>query len=470
MNDTIATLQTPPGRGGIAVILLRGPRTAEVLARVFRPMRSHAEGGAGVLQLGHMVEGEQVVDEAVVHAREPWAEINIHGGPAAVTATLRALAAAGASIPPAAPRGDASFATVHPRWNNPAIGREMLDALADARSPLVVAAVSVQWSDGLSRLVRECIGSLDSGPEGLTQRPKGAKGAEDVEGGDDGATPPDCLPRRSPKGTETGTGGVTPENKRAEFVATLRDLVARHAPMRRLLHPAEVVLVGPPNAGKSTLANALAGREVSIVSEVAGTTRDWVRELALLDGLPVWLTDTAGIWRERGGSPLECGGSPPHSKAAHSQDARSQDAHSPDALSPDALRAEVDAESVRRSRARAGTADLVLLLQPGGPIELPPWLRDARVLRVSTQCDRLPPSDDADAAVSAVTGEGLDELRRRVREALGVAGFDASRGAAFTERQRSLLEAAADALQRGDAGKAQALLVELLEGGDTLRS
>jgi tRNA modification GTPase len=114
----------------------------------------------------------------------------------------------------------------------------MLEALPQAASELVVAAVSQQWSAGVSQL----------------------------------ASDPDVS---------------------AEL---LRSAARRLPMMQKLLSPPEVVLVGPPNVGKSTLANAIVGREVSIVHTIAGTTRDWVREQALLGGVPIWLTDTAGLF------------------------------------------------------------------------------------------------------------------------------------------------------------------------------
>ena len=89
---TTAAMDTPPGRGGIAVIVLRGPQAPRIAARTFRPLGSHAAGGEGVLQLGHVVDGEGVVDEAIVTWRDPReAEIAIHGGPAVTARVLDLL-------------------------------------------------------------------------------------------------------------------------------------------------------------------------------------------------------------------------------------------------------------------------------------------------------------------------------------------------------------------------------------------
>ena len=375
MSQTTATLQTPPGKGGISVIALTGPEAERILETVFCPGASHPDAGVGVLQLGRLVADGQVIDEAVVCRCDGGVEINIHGGPAAARATMTLLARHGAVAAPAAAAAPRSFPTIHPQWRNPAIGAEMIEALALARSARALEAIAVQWSGGLSALARS--------------EPDPAK----LRGAADG----------------------------------LRV-------MQRLLHPAEVVLAGAPNAGKSTLANALVGREISIVHRQAGTTRDWVRELALLKGLPVWLTDTAGIW-----DTAESNSTAPHAAA-------------------------VDAEAVRRARHRAENADLVLLLAAGEPAAVPEWLHAKQVLRVATKCDTTDPVEAADVNVSAHTSAGLDELRSAVLHALDMGDFDATAARAFTQRQAGLLVKAADALDTGDTEWARRTLDELMEG------
>jgi len=349
MNDarTIVTVQTPPGRGGIAVIELSGDGADEILRAAFAP-RAAGETGAGRLQLGRIVDGGETLDEAIVCRTAGGAEISVHGGPVVVRRVLELLARLGATA--AAPgTADSAFSAAHRLWNNPAVGREMLAALPLARSAVVVAALSRQWSAGLSELAA-------------------------------------CSPADA---------------------SALRAAAGRIERMRRVLHPAEVVLAGPPNAGKSTLANALVGRAVSIVSDTPGTTRDWVRELALPGGLPVWLTDTAGLW---------------------------------DVQSPE------DAEAVRRARDRAGQADLVLLVESGEPFRVPDWLDARRVLRVAAKCDLPGETSACDVRVSARTGEGMDAMREAILAALGLGGFDPSEAMAFTDRQAGLLARAADAL------------------------
>jgi len=364
-----AAMTTAPARGGIAVIVLAGDAAGEVLGKIFRPRGLPAE--AGRLGLGWIVRGAERVDEAVasVGADGRLAEINIHGGPHVARRVLALLGECGATIA-AAGAADAALerAARAAAPDRAGIAGEMLAALSRASTPLAAAAVTAQWAGGLAALAE-------------ADRPR-------------------------------------PADLRAAAAALPR--------MARLLEPAEVVIAGAPNVGKSALANALAGRNVSIVSETAGTTRDWVRCAAEAEGVPVRLTDTAGLWRTDG----------------------------------------VDAEAVDRAWRRIERADLVLCVtspDAGGHNDLAARLHALpRVLRVWGKCDLGAPATDVDAAVSARTGEGLAGLRRAIRDRLGFAGFDPAAPMAFTDRQAGLLAAAAEAAEAGDPSGARDCLDRLL--------
>ena len=363
-EQTIACLQTPPGKGGIAVISLAGPDAARIVTEAFRS-RGEAVLREGKLALGHVVDCERTIDEAIVTRKGDSFEINIHGGPVAAAATLGRLVDCGASVEPST-AACAGFPREHPKWNNPAIGGEMLRALGAARSTLALSAISNQWSSGLSELI-----SSDPSP------------------------------------------------------AQLRKTARALARMHKLLHPAEIVLAGEPNVGKSTLANTLIARQVSIVHDTAGTTRDWVREIASLRGVPIWVTDTAGLWD-----------APDH----------------------------IDVEAVRRARKCIEDADLVVLMSTGDKPTPDDWIPRDKLLKVAAKCDIAPPRRRVSLSISSTTGEGLDELTDAILRRIDMADFDPTAPMAFTQRQVNLLNAAADAMEAHDAQGASGALRQLLTG------
>lgn len=194
-----------------------------------------------------------------------------------------------------------------------------------------------------------------------------------------------------------------PEDERSAY--QIRTRVAM-----RLVAGLRVAIVGPPNAGKSTLANALIGRDRIIVADVPGTTRDWVSEIAIVDGWPITLIDTAGI-RE----------------------------------TTDAI----EAEAIRRGTKQAAAADATLVVVDG--------LRDAQenlrtvnglmsrvvqsypALVVVNKSDAMTPDALAHAmsvlrgamAISARDGGGLDQLRRSIAVMLGLDALDAESSTGF---------------------------------------
>jgi len=367
---TTAALTTAPARGGIAVIGLAGPGTARVLGSIFRP------GGAGPspgrLALGLIADGEEVLDEAIVSMGDSGvAEINIHGGPHVARKVLTLLAGLGVEIASNARLDPALTAAAGRAGRNPAIAAEMPAALRRAATPLAASAVTAQWTGGLSALAS--------------------------------AGRPDAKALRA-------AAGALPL-------------------MTRLLAPAEVVIAGPPNAGKSALANALVARQVCIVSGAPGTTRDWVRTPTDADGVPIWLTDTAGLWE--------------------------------DPTAPD----EIERQAVRRAWQRIDQADLVICLTagdgPGGEI-VDRLLALPDVIRAAGKCDAAAADASADVAVSGVTFDGIADLRAAIRDRLGFGGFDPAAPMAFTQRQADLLTAAAAALDSGRRAEASRMLDLLL--------
>lgn len=198
-------------------------------------------------------------------------------------------------------------------------------------------------------------------------------------------------------------------------LAALRDEAERGRRLRDGLH---AVLVGPPNAGKSSLLNALAGSARAIVTDIAGTTRDLLQETVRIDGVELTLVDTAGL-REAAGDAIE-------------------------------------AEGIRRARAELARADLALVVldardpEAGRAAVAADLAAVPQVLWIYNKVDLLPqvPALRTDAlAVSAQTGAGLPALHARLAALAGAGGGDG----AFSARARHV-----DALARAQAWLRQA--------------
>ncbi len=391
-TETIFAMATPPGRAAVAVCRISGPGTREALSRLTGavPAPRHAQ----LSRLVHPQSGE-TIDEGLVlffpaprsYTGEDCAEFQVHGGAAVARALVGGLGSLG--LRPAEPG----------EFTRRAFLNGKLDlAQAEGVADLVDAETEFQRRQAFRQLVGQLSRQVEAWRRGLLE--VGALVEAELDFSDEG---------------DVATL-ITSDINRA--VSRVRDEMStallRARSGERLRDGLRVVIAGAPNAGKSTLLNALARREVAIVSEHPGTTRDALEVHLDLGGLPMMMTDTAGLRESR--DPIERIG-------------------------------------IDRALARAEQADLVLwLVEPGSNAQPPPHLAgEGEVWTIATKSDiAAAAAPSARLAISAATGAGLDRLEAEL-EAFARASLEqgAGEGAALTrERHRRALQGAVDALGR----------------------
>ena len=362
-EDTIFAPMTGVGRNAVTAIRLSGTRTRQALEALAGACPPPRRASLRSLRDG---QGE-VLDRAMVlwlpapatYTGEDVAELHLHGGRAVLEAVAEALLTLGLRL--AEPGAFSRRAFLNGRMDL---------VQAEAVGDLVAAETAGQRRQAL----RQMAGDLGRLYEGWSDRLAGMLAHQEALID----FPDEALPPEIEASLMADIAAL-----RQEMDGHLSDR-ARGQKMREGL---VFVVQGAPNVGKSTLVNALAGRDVAIVSAMPGTTRDVLEVALVLGDAAVTLIDTAGL-RETADP--------------------------------------VEAEGVRRARARAAQADLVIsLVGPGVAMVDTPMGEAARIV-VATKADLGLATPGADLAVSVLTGAGMDVLQDRLagfaREATAAAG------------------------------------------------
>ena len=424
-EDTIFALSSAPGRAGVAVVRVSGPEAGAALEALAGPRPP--ERRAALARLRDPRSGA-AIDRGLVlwlpgprsFTGEDMAELHLHGGRAVIAAALEALAA----LPGLRPAEAGEF--TRRAFDNGKLDLSEVEGLAD----LIAAETEAQRRQALRQMEGALSRRTEDWCAGLITTLAHAEAAIDF--------PDEELPQDL-------------QNRLTRDILCLQRELSQYLDDRhrgeRLRDGLYVAIIGPPNAGKSTLLNALARRPVAIVSEVAGTTRDVIEVHLDLGGYPVTLADTAGLRAE-----------------------------APDAGAEG--QAAVEAEGIRRARARAATADLKLAVfdlreataggGPDGPARAaqdPPVLDpatlafvDADTLVVLNKCDLVSNPARIDVGgvpgwpISAKTGAGMTELLTRLEAEVEARLGGGGASAAVTRvRHRRALEDCAAALERAAA-------------------
>lgn len=374
--DTIFALATARGKAGVAVIRISGPAALDTARALAGSLPAARRAG-----LRRLTDGQGVLlDEALVltfpapdsFTGEDVAELHLHGSVATVSAVLRALG----------DKPDLRLADPG-EFTRRALENERLDlAQVEGLADLVEAETEAQRRQAL----RVLSGALGERAEGW--RAKLIRAAALLEATIDFAD-------------EEVPVDVSPEV--LDLIATVMAELAREQSgshiAERIRDGFEVAIVGPPNAGKSTLLNALAGRDAAITSEIAGTTRDVIEVRMDLCGLPVTVLDTAGL--------------------------RETDDR-------------IEGIGIERALARAETADMRVFLDTGAPLMLRPVDGD---IVANAKVDL---TGAAGFGVSGTSGAGVEELVTRITAQLETRASNAA--LATRERHRIAIARAISAL------------------------
>ena len=363
MNDTVFAPATAPGRAAVAVVRLSGPRSGEALSALAG--RRPPPRRAVVRKLRD--SAGRVLDEALVlwmpdpasYTGEDSAELHLHGGPAVVAGVLEALAALGLRL---AEPGE---------FTRRAFENGRLDlAQAEGVADLIEAETEAQRRQALDQLDGALGRAREAWRSDLVEALALFEAAVDFPDED---LPEDVAARARPA-IERLLSALQSALEGVERAERVRDGYA-------------IALTGAPNAGKSTLLNALSRREAAIVTATPGTTRDVIEVTLQLAGYKVILADTAGLR---------------------------------DTLD------EVEAEGVRRARRRAEAADLRLWVVDGAGDEASPA---PDVLRSGDLClvakADLPVGDAAARALAEAASLGLDPHRLSAHRSEDIAALEA---------------------------------------------
>ena len=423
-TDTIVAIATPSGTGGVGVLRLSGP-----LSRVIgQTLSNRQQLTARYAHYGHFFDGRQlVIDDGLVlffpaphsFTGEDVVEIQGHGGPLVLGLLLKRCIELGAREARPGEFSERAFLNDKLDLVQAEAIADLINAQTEATARQAQASLQGAFSAQITELATQLL-QLRIFVEAAIDFPE-----EEIDFLSDGKV----------------------ATRLSDILATGRNLraTARQGVIYR--HGATVVLAGKPNAGKSSLMNLLAGDQIAIVTDQPGTTRDVVREHININGVPVRLTDTAGL-RE----------------------------------SADII----EQEGVKRAKQAIMHADITLhVIDDASDEPVEDLGNTANIVTVLNKIDltgrppgvtkTLPEGSPACVALSTRTGDGLDTLKMILLETLGVTGSQSESLFSARERHITAMDAALNTLTNAQAqflmsGAGELLAEDLRRAHDQLGS
>ena len=386
-NDTITAQVTPPGRGGVSVVRVSGPLTNEIADAILQ----QALTPRSATYLSFYDADHQVIDEGLAiyfpnpnsFTGEDVLELQGHGGPVVVDLLLQRVLQLGARLARPGEFSERAF-----------LNDKMDLAQAEAVADLIDASSSQAARLALRSLQGDFSRAIHLITEKITYLRMYIEAAIDFTDEEIDFLSDDKLAKQM-----------------TQIIADLNEIQNNARQGSLLREGITAVIAGAPNVGKSSLLNQLSGKDIAIVTDIPGTTRDVLRDVVLIDGMPMHIVDTAGL-RE------------------------SEDV--------------VEREGMRRAHHEIQQADLVLYLQDASlPIaepELPPSAigRPLIVVRNKIDLTKEQPSQASGhqtvISLSAKTGLGLQLLKQAIKKTVG---FEQQTEGLYLARRRHL-----DALAR----------------------
>jgi len=385
--DTIAAIATPTGSGGIGIIRISGPDSLEILKKIFVPQNLRSKPTPYMLRFGRIVghKDSKPLDEVLAaympgpksFTGENMAEIYCHAGQVTLSTLLDNILEAGCRP---AEAGEFSLR----RFLNHGVDLSRLEGAAEA----VASKTELAW-----RLAREHL--MGAYGEHITAlRQEIVRLLAELEADID-------FPDEESVGR---IGQNMLENRLDGLIENLEQLSESYRAGKTIRDGFRVVLLGPPNSGKSSLFNRLVRENRALVTTIPGTTRDYISEWIDIDGLPVQLFDTAGLRAARG---------------------------------------KIEKAGIESTRRLTGKADyIVYLFDASGKFHGPPsdnalkgrdilvtlnkmdLIHDSKAM-LSIWRDKIGPEYEI-APISAKTGRGIKSLLQKIYDAAGVADLTES--------------------------------------------